>query len=147
MWNVLYDPIMDELLTAFRESLHDHYQIDRLVGRGGMADVYFATDRKHRRSVAVKILLPRGGVGVDAERFVREIQIAAGLQHPNILPVYDSGEAAGCLFFVMAYVEGGSLRGRLDHARTLPWSEAFEITRHVAEALAFAHVQRGASRH
>jgi TolB-like protein len=132
---------MEESLSAFREALRDRYELDRLVGRGGMADVYLATDRRHGRPVAVKILRARAGLSVDAVRFAREIETAARLQHPNILPVYDSGEAGGCLFFVMPFVEGGSLRSRLEEQRTLSWADALSIVREVGDALAFAHTR------
>ncbi|MEP6762783.1 MAG: protein kinase [Gemmatimonadaceae bacterium] len=132
---------MDVTLSAFKEQLRDRYDIDRLVGRGGMADVYLATDRKHGRPVAVKILHSRAGVSVDSARFTREIETAARLQHPNILPVYDSGEAAGCLFFVMPYVEGGSLRRRLEQSKAIPWADALAIVQEVGDALAFAHTR------
>src|SRR5688572_30373667 len=99
-------------------TLGDGYRIEREVGRGGMATVWLAEDRKHARHVAVKVLLPELGASIGTERFLREIQLIARLQHPHILPLYDSGDTGGLLYFVMPYVEGESLRDRLtrEHA-------------------------------
>ncbi|NJD09257.1 MAG: hypothetical protein FIB01_02055, partial [Gemmatimonadetes bacterium] len=107
--------------------------------QGGMATVYLATDLKHNRDVALKVLRPDLAATLGPERFLREIEIAARLQHPNILPVHDSGEAAGFLFYVMPYVEGHSLRERLSEHGELPVAEAVRILREVADALAHAH--------
>jgi len=115
------------------------YVIQRELGRGGMAVVYLADDPKHRRSVALKVVQPRHAVGAAASRFHREIEIAATLTHPNILPLYDSGEVEGQLYYVMPYVDGGSLRQRLQRERQLAIPEAVRIARDVADALAFAH--------
>ena len=128
------DPFAD-LNTA----LADHYVIDRELGRGGMALVYLARDVKHERFVALKTLRAEIAMALGRERFLREIKLAARLQHPNILPVYDSGDAAGTLYFVMPYVEGESLRERLEREPQLPLDEALQITREVADALAYAH--------
>src|SRR6266571_900873 len=95
------------------EALADRYRLERLLGQGGMATVLLAEDLKHRRKVAVKVLRSDFGTAVGAERFLREIEIAAALNHPNILAVHDSGEAAGVLYYVTPYVEGKSLRDRL----------------------------------
>jgi serine/threonine-protein kinase len=132
------DPVNDDI-QGLREALRDRYSIEAKIGRGGMADVYRAVDTKHGRPVAVKVLRREIGDAMGADRFMREIEIAARLQHPNILPVYDSGEAAGTLFYTMPFVEGGSLRTRLDERKVLPLEEALEIVREVADALAFAH--------
>jgi len=94
-------------------ALADRYAIERELGRGGMATVFLAQDLKHDRPVALKVLHPEIAAGLGSERFLREIHLAARLQHPHILTVYDSGEAAGRLWFTMPYVEGESLRGRL----------------------------------
>lgn len=130
---------MDESFLALRAALKGRYDLDRLIGRGGMANVYLATDLRHGRPVAVKVLRANFGDAGDTERFAREIETAARLQHPNILPVYDSGEANGAMFFVMPYVEGDTLRRRLDRERVLSWPVATSILREVGDALAFAH--------
>jgi len=120
-------------------ALPDHYIIDRELGRGGMALVYLARDTRHERFVALKTLRPEIAIALGRERFLREIKLAARLQHPNILPVYDSGDAGGTLYYVMPYVEGESLRDRLDREPQLPVDDALQIAREVAEALAYAH--------
>ncbi|MGH7522718.1 MAG: protein kinase domain-containing protein [Gemmatimonadales bacterium] len=122
-----------------RAALRDRYAIEEKIGSGGMADVYRAVDLKHGRPVAVKVLRRAIGSALEADRFAREIEIAARLQHPNILPVYDSGESAGMLYYTMPFVADGSLRSRLDQSRTIPVAEALDIVREVADALAFAH--------
>src|SRR5881396_333348 len=121
------------------EALADRYRLDRLLGQGGMATVLLAEDLKHRRQVAVKVLRSDFGTTVGAERFLREIEIAAALNHPNILAVHDSGEAAGVLYYVTPYVEGKSLRDRLQRDTRLPLEEALKIAREVADALDYAH--------
>jgi serine/threonine-protein kinase len=129
-------------VTSFADlnaALAGHYVVDRELGRGGMALVYLARDVKHERFVALKTLRPEIAVALGRERFLREIKLAARLQHPNILPVYDSGDAAGMLFYVMPFVEGESLRDRLEREPQLPVDDALQITREVAEALAYAH--------
>ncbi|MGV3709641.1 MAG: FlgO family outer membrane protein [Gemmatimonas sp.] len=130
---------MDESFIALRAALKDRYELDRMIGRGGMANVYLATDLRHGRPVAVKVLRASFGDPGDTERFSREIETAARLQHPNILPVYDSGEANGAMFFVMPFVEGDTLRRRLDREKILAWPVAMTILREVADALSFAH--------
>jgi len=132
---------MADLLHRLRQVLEDHYRLERELGQGGMAVVYLAEDRKHRRSVAVKVLKPEVAAALGAERFLREIAIAAQLTHPNILPLYDSGEGDGLVYYVMPFVEGESLRDRLNHERQLPLPDALHITCEVAAALAFAHSQ------
>jgi serine/threonine-protein kinase len=111
------------------------------IGRGAAAVVYRALDRRHSRTVAVKVFLPGAGGELAQDRFLREIRLAAGLQHPHILPVYDSGVAEGALFYVMPYVEGESLRERLVRGGPLPLDEALRIAREVADALGFAHAR------
>src|SRR6188474_3692916 len=96
------------------------YAIERIVGEGGMATVYLATDVKHRRQVAVKVMRPELAATLGAERFLREVDIASQLNHPHILPVYDSGDADGVLFYVMPYIEGESLHDKLRRERQLP---------------------------
>jgi hypothetical protein len=95
----------------FAAAIASRYQIERELGQGGMAIVYLARDLKHRRQVALKVLRPELSNSLGAERFLQEIAISARLVHPNILPLHDSGEAAGCLYYVMPYVEGATLRG------------------------------------
>jgi hypothetical protein len=126
--------------SAFAEALRDRYLLERELGRGGMATVYLALDLRHRRHVAVKRLAPELATAVGVERFQREIRLAASLQHPHILPVHDSGEAAGSLWYTMPYVEGESLRDRLRRDGQLEVEEAVVIAREVADALDCAHV-------
>ena len=126
-------------LTSLRDSLADRYDVERELGRGGMATVYLATDRKHRRSVAIKVLDQDLAASLGAERFLREIQTSARLQHPNILALHDSGEVEGSLYYVMPFVAGESLRHRLDREKRLPLDEALRVTREIAAGLAYAH--------
>ena len=132
---------MTELPKQLIAALGDRYTIERELGRGGMAVVYLARDIKHDRQVALKVLSPELAHAVRAERFLREIQIAAKLTHPHILPLHDSGESAGFLFYVMPYVEGESLRDRLVREKQLPVEDAVRVTRDVAEALSYAHAR------
>ena len=104
---------MPDLIETLRAALAERYVVQRELGRGGMATVFLADDLKHHRPVALKVLHAELAAALGAERFLREIEIAAGLQHPHILPLYDSGAAAGFLYYVMPYVEGESLRDRL----------------------------------
>ena len=124
------------LLTA---SLAGRYTIERELGRGGMSIVYLAYDERLSRKVALKILRPELAATLGPERFLREIAVVAGLTHPHILPLHDSGEAAEMLYYVMPYVEGESLRHRLQREGRLPLEDALEITRQVADALEYAH--------
>jgi len=126
-------------LESLRAALADRYALDRELGRGGMATVYLARDLRHGRSVAIKVLRPEIAAALGPERFLREIELAARLTHPHILPLHDSGEAAGFLFYVMPYIEGESLRDRLEREGPLPLEEALRITREVASALGYAH--------
>jgi eukaryotic-like serine/threonine-protein kinase len=119
--------------------LAGRYRIERELGRGGMATVYLAQDLKHHRQVAIKVLKRELAVALGPERFLREIEIAARLTHPNILPLHDSGEADGLFYYVMPFVEGESLRDRLERQKQLPLHETVEITRAVADALSHAH--------
>ena len=128
-------PPADRLATA----LEGRYRIQRPLGEGGMATVYLAEDLKHDRKVALKVLKPELAAVVGADRFLAEIRTTANLQHPNILPLFDSGEADSFLFYVMPYVEGESLRDRLDREKQLPIDEAVRIATEVAEALHAAH--------
>jgi serine/threonine-protein kinase len=130
---------MPDVLERLESALSDRYAIERELGRGGMAAVFLAEDLKHHRQVAVKVLHPDLAATVGAERFLREIEIVAGLNHPHILALHDSGEADGLLYFVMPYVEGESLRDRLERERHLTVEEALEIAGQVAAALEHAH--------
>ena len=120
-------------------ALAERYRIERELGRGGTATVYLAHDLRHGRPVAIKVLYPELAASLGTERFLREIAIAAGLSHPHILPLYESGEAGGLLYYVMPYLEGESLRHRLRREVQMPVEEAVRIAREVAEALAYAH--------
>jgi eukaryotic-like serine/threonine-protein kinase len=128
-----------EKLERLRAALASRYRIVREVGQGGMATVYLADDLKHDRRVAVKVLRPELAAALGPERFLREIQIAAVLAHPHILPLHDSGEADGFVYYVMPYVEGETLRDRLVRQHQLPIGEAVRIVREVADGLGYAH--------
>jgi eukaryotic-like serine/threonine-protein kinase len=125
--------------AALVEALADRYRLDRQLGAGGMATVYLAHDHKHDREVAIKVLRPDLAETLGRERFLREIQLAARLNHPNILPLYDSGEARGCMYFVMPVMAGQTLRDRLSSGSPLPVDEAVRIAMEVADALDYAH--------
>src|SRR4026209_1421174 len=125
-----------ERLTS---ALADRYRIERELGQGGMATVYLAQDLKHDRKVALKVLKPELAAVLGAERFVVEIKTTAALQHPHILPLFDSGTADGFLYYVMPYVQGETLRSKLDRETQLGIDEAVRITREVADALDSAH--------
>jgi serine/threonine protein kinase/tetratricopeptide (TPR) repeat protein len=128
-------------IERLHAALSDRYDLQREVGRGGMATVYLARDLKHQRSVAIKILHSHLAAHLGLERFQREVEIAARLNHPRILTLIDSGEADGLLYYVMPYVQGESLRTRLKREIRLPLSQALQITRDVATALGYAHQQ------
>ncbi len=127
--------------TRLNAALEGRYRIERELGEGGMATVYLAADLRHDRRVAIKVLRPELAAVVGAERFLAEIRTTANLQHPHILPLFDSGEADGFLYYVMPYIEGESLRDRLDRERQLPVDEALGIATAVANALHSAHEQ------
>ena len=128
-----------DALSKLRSSLAARYEIDREIGAGGMATVYLARDQRHERNVALKVLNPELGAVLGVERFLAEIKVTANLQHPNLLPLFDSGEADGLLFYVMPFVDGESLRARLDREKQLPIDEAIRIAVAVANALDYAH--------
>ncbi|MEB3323542.1 MAG: serine/threonine-protein kinase, partial [Synechococcaceae cyanobacterium] len=132
---------MSDVPVALRDALAERYLLEAVVGRGGMATVYRATDVKHRRTVAVKVLRSDLGELIGPERFLREIEIAAHLMHPHVLPLYDSGEAAGALYYVMPFVADESLRGLLSRVRLVDTEGAIEIVGRVAAALDYAHAQ------
>lgn len=129
----------DRFARTFNAALAGHYVIERELGRGGNATVYLARDQRHPRHVAIKIIHHDLSRTLGTERFLREIQIAADLQHPHILGLHDSGEVDGSPYYVMPYVDGESLRARLERARQLPIDEALRIAREVASALDYAH--------
>ncbi len=133
--------VVTDARTVLTEALHDRYRIERELGQGGMATVYLATDLKHPRQVAIKVLRPELGLLLGPERFTREIQVVAGLSHPHILPLFDSGQAGGLLFYVMPYIRGESLQARLAREGQLPIDEALRIVRQVASALDYAHAR------
>src|SRR5256714_11294449 len=128
-----------DALAHLKASLASRYAIDREIGRGGMATVYLARDVRHNRNVALKVLNPELGAVLGVERFLAEIQVTANLQHPNLLPLFDSGEADGLLFYVMPYVEGESLRKQIQREKQLPVDEALRVGIAVASALDYAH--------
>jgi serine/threonine-protein kinase len=130
---------MSAIIAQLSAALSDRYRIERALGAGGMATVYLAEDLKHQRKVAVKVLRPELSAAIGHERFLREISTTANLRHPHILPLYDSGEAGGHVFYVMPFVEGESLRDRLDREKQLPLDDALQIAREVADALSYAH--------
>src|SRR6056297_1154035 len=130
---------MSDLETRLTQALTGRYAIERELGEGGMATVYLARDLRHNRPVAVKVLKPELAAVVGAERFLAEIETTANLQHPHILPLFDSGEADGFLFYVMPYVEGETLRDRIDREGQLPVDEAVGMATSIANALETAH--------
>ena len=132
---------MSDVAKGLATALADRYRIERELGQGGMATVYLAEDLKHKRKVAVKVLKPELAAVLGAERFLQEITTTAALQHPHILPLFDSGEADGFLYYVMPFVDGETLRAKLERERQLTIDEAVQITREVADALAYAHSQ------
>ena len=137
---------MSATATRIAEALGDRYRVERELGQGGMATVYLALDLKHQRQVAIKVLRPELAAALGSERFLREIEISAGLHHPHILQLFDSGSIPGAdsghgelLYYIMPFVEGESLRDRLNRERQLPIEEAVHIAREVADALSYAH--------
>ncbi|MDQ3138142.1 MAG: serine/threonine protein kinase, partial [Gemmatimonadota bacterium] len=133
---------MLDLLDRLHVALEGRYDVEREIGHGGMAVVYLSRDLRHDRIVALKVLQPRFTEVLGTERFLREIKVAARLHHPHLLPLYDSGEADGFLYYVGPYVEGGSLRDRLVREGRLPLPHALRLAREVADALDYAHRQR-----
>src|SRR5882672_3088567 len=130
---------MPDVEPRLAAALADRYRLEREIGAGGMATVYLAQDLRHDRAVALKVLRPELAAVIGAERFLAEIKLTANLQHPHILPLFDSGEADGFLFYVMPFVEGESLRSRLTREKQLPMADAIRITTEVASALDYAH--------
>jgi tetratricopeptide (TPR) repeat protein/tRNA A-37 threonylcarbamoyl transferase component Bud32 len=130
---------MSDSIDRLRAALAEQYEIERELGEGGMATVYLATDIKHQRKVALKVLRPELAATLGTERFLQEVRVTANLQHPHILPLFDSGEADGFLFYVMPYLDGESLRERVAREGELPVAQAVKILREVVDALAAAH--------
>ena len=130
---------MADVPSSLASALQDHYRLERELGAGGMATVYLAEDLKHHRKVALKVLRPELSASLGPDRFIREITTAATLSHPHILPLYDSGETAGFLYYVMPFVEGQSLRQKLEREGEQPVAEAIRILRDIADAMAYAH--------
>src|SRR5437899_857447 len=135
-------------LSILRDAVAERYSVGRQLGQGGMASVYWAQDRKHGRPVALKVLRPEVAAALGPERFLREIEVAARLTHPHIVPLYDSGEARaddtalpGVLFYVMPFISGESLRERLVRSGPLALADTTRIVREVASALDYAHRQ------
>jgi len=132
--------VPDDAFENFRAEIAHRYRIERELGRGGMATVYLAHELKHRRWVALKVVRKEIASLLGPERFLREIEVTAHLTHPNILPLYDSDQVADRLFYVMPYVEGGTLRDRLIRGPAPSLAEALSLTRQVAAGLAYAHL-------
>jgi serine/threonine protein kinase len=132
---------MRDVLLKLTSALADRYRVERQLGRGGMATVYLARDLKHERPVALKVLRAELSAILGGERFLREIRLTAALQHPHILPLLDSGEAGGFLYYVLPFVRGESLRDRLNREKQLGLDKALTITKQVASALDYAHHQ------
>jgi serine/threonine-protein kinase len=130
---------MSDALGRLRAALEGRYRIERELGQGGMATVYLAEDLKHDRYVALKVLKPELAAVLGADRFVIEIKTTAALQHPHILPLFDSGTADGFLFYVMPFIDGETLRAKLDRETQLGVEEAVRIATDVADALDYAH--------
>ncbi|MEK6689543.1 MAG: protein kinase, partial [Gemmatimonadota bacterium] len=127
------------VLTRLSAAVADRYRIERELGQGGMATVYLAEDIKHDRKVALKVLRPELAAVIGADRFLAEIKTTAALQHPHILPLFDSGAADGFLFYVMPFIEGETLRDRLNREKQLPIADAVRLTTEIAAALDYAH--------
>src|SRR4051812_28659434 len=143
-WHLQASPTqrpMPELGGRLQTALSDRYLIEREIGAGGMATVYLAEDVRHARRVALKVLRPELAAVIGAERFLAEIKLTANLQHPHILPLFDSGETDSFLFYVMPFVKGETLRDRMTREKQLPVAEALRITAEVASALDYAHRQ------
>jgi serine/threonine-protein kinase len=132
---------MTAVLEQLADALSERYSLERELARGGMATVYLAHDLRDQRRVAIKVMHPKVASALGAERFLREIEIARSMAHPLIVPLYESGNAGGALYYVMPYVEGESLFERLQRERRLPLEDALRITHDVAAALGYAHAR------
>src|SRR5262249_38988705 len=126
---------MSDAVASLNAALADRYRIERELGVGGMATVYLAQDLKHQRRVAIKVLKPELAAAIGADRFLREITTTASLRHPHIVPLYDSGAAGDTLFYVMPFVDGESLRGRLGRGEQLPTADARPVGRGMGDAV------------
>src|SRR5678810_271806 len=126
---------MSSTADRFVAALADRYRIDRELGQGGMATVYVAEDIRHRRKVAIKVLHPELSAVLGPERFLKEIELTANLQHPHILPLFDSGSAGGLLYYIMPYVDGETLRARLERDGQLPIDDSLRIACEAADTL------------
>ncbi|HET9041416.1 MAG TPA: serine/threonine-protein kinase [Gemmatimonadales bacterium] len=132
-------PAEDSVFERLADALGERYALERELGRGGMAIVFLARDRRQDVRVAIKVMQPNLAAALGPARFAREIEIARSMEHPLIVPVRETGEADGLLYYVMAYIDGESLFQRLERERRLPLDEALRITRDVADALGYAH--------
>ena len=130
---------MTSVAERLSAALADRYRVERELGAGGMATVYLAHDVRHDRRVALKVLRPELAAVIGAERFLAEIRTTANLQHPHILPLFDSGQVDGTVFYVMPYVDGESLRDRITREKQLPIDDALRIASEVGDALQYAH--------
>src|SRR3954449_8186906 len=130
---------MDQIFGALKSALADRYLLERELGAGGMATVFLAHDPRHNRKVAVKVMHPDLAMLFGPHRFLKEIETTANLQHPHILPLFDSGQVANTVFYVMPYVQGESLRTRLSREKQLPISDAIRIATEIASGLDYAH--------
>ena len=130
---------MTDTQARLTSALSDRYRLEHELGQGGMATVYLAEDLKHSRKVAIKVLHPELSAVIGGDRFLTEIKVTANLQHPHILGLIDSGAADGLLYYVMPYVSGETLRGRLTRERQLPVEDALRLSKEVAAALDYAH--------
>ena len=128
-----------DALTHLQSALAGRYRVIREIGQGGMATVYLARDLRHDRPVALKVLRPELGAVLGVDRFLSEIRVTANLQHPNLLPLFDSGESDGTLFYVMPFVDGESLRHRLDREKQLPVDDVVRMASSIGGALDYAH--------
>src|SRR5438477_7149373 len=128
-------------IDQLNAALAERYHVERQIGEGGMATVYLAQDLRHNRNVALKVLKPEFAEALGAKRFLKEIEVTANLQHPHILPLYDSGNASGVLFYVMPLMRGESLRERLARDKRLSVNETVHLVRQIVGALDFAHRQ------
>jgi len=133
--------LMPDLPNSFTDAIRDRYVLEREIGAGGMATVHLARDVRHNRHVAIKVLKPELAASIGSDRFLKEIEIAARLTHPHIIPLHDSGEAAGFLFYVMPYIDGETLRARLLREKRVDAADALEIVEKVGDALSYAHRQ------
>src|SRR6266508_5755686 len=132
---------MPHVLESLRDHLAPQYDVEREIGAGGMARVYLAVEQHPHRRVAIKVLDPQVSTRLLRERFVREVDLSSKLSHPHIVPIFSAGEAGGLFYYVMPYLEGESLRHRLQRERRLALDDALHIVRDVADALHFAHAQ------